>query len=330
MFKVLVQKEFSKFIPEMLQDIAKVIVTPYIGAEDKLVRIVRNADAIVGRYKITKKVIEAAKKLRIIALHGHGLLSANEMELVDTATEKGIFVTRSPATQHFSVAEHCIALMLTLARRLVVADREVRKGNWNFGVKELYCQTHEINGKTIGIIGFGNIGSTLAQMVKGFNMNILVFDPYIKNRQDVKLVSLETLLKQSDFICITCPLTDETRGLIGEKELKIMKKTAYLINVARGPIVDERALLKALNEGRIAGAGLDVFDPEPPDPNNPLFDLDNCVFSPHVAGLTEEGCRRSQEIIANDIRSVLLGGTPKIEHLLNPELVDPSRTRPRW
>ncbi|MEM2702864.1 MAG: NAD(P)-dependent oxidoreductase [Candidatus Bathyarchaeia archaeon] len=330
LFYVLVQKEFSQFIPNMLGDIAKVNVTPYIADEEELISIVRSADAIVGRYKITKRVIEAAEKLRIVALHGHGLPDASEMDWIDAATKKGIFVTRSPAAQHISVAEHCIAMMLALVKKLVVADREVRKGRWSSGAEELYCRTHEITGKTIGIIGFGNIGSTLAQMLKSFNVNLLAFDPYTKNRQNVRLVSLETLLKQSDFICVTCPLTDETKGLIGEKEFKIMKKNAYLINVSRGPIVNEKALLKALKEGWIAGAGLDVFDPEPPAPDNPLFNLDNCVFSPHVAGLTEEGCRRSQEIIANDIRSVLLGGLPKLENLLNPELIDPSRSRPRW
>jgi D-3-phosphoglycerate dehydrogenase len=180
----------------------------------------------------------------------------------------------------------------------------------------------DLEGKVLGLIGMGNIGSAVAIRAKAFGMKVIAYDPYLEKDRakllDVELVDLDTLLKNSDFVSIHAPLTPETRGMIGEQELKKMKRTAYLINTSRGPIVKESALYEALKNRWIAGAALDVYEKEPPDRDNPLFKLDNVVLTPHIAWYTEEALKRLKRSVAEEAIRILNGMPPK--NLVNKEV----------
>jgi D-3-phosphoglycerate dehydrogenase len=187
---------------------------------------------------------------------------------------------------------------------------------------------NELYGKKLGMVGFGRVGTHLGALARGLGMAVLVFDPYVAKEKagelGVELLPLEPLLSRSDFIVICCALTDETRGLIDEKALSLLKPTSYLINVARGPIVDEKALIKALSDKRIAGAALDVFEKEPPDPKNPLLNLQSVILSPHVAGVAQDASRRMSVWVAEDVVRVLNGEPPKYPvnpHVLRPQSI---------
>lgn len=211
--------------------------------------------------------------------------------------------------------------MIALAKRLADKDRLVRQGRWD--VRGAYCGG-EIYGKTLGIVGFGNTGSELARLVAPFAMRVLVFDPYVTaetaQRLGVEAVPLDDLLRQADFVCIHAKLTDETRGLIGARELALMKPTAYLINCARGPIVDQRALTAALRERRIAGAGLDVFETEPLPVDDLLLRLDNVMLSPHTAAHTRDLSIAMGEINSEQMLAVASGRPPR--DVVNREVLD--------
>jgi D-3-phosphoglycerate dehydrogenase len=209
--------------------------------------------------------------------------------------------------------------MFALAKQVVQADKALREHRWEM---RLDYSGIELGGKILGLVGLGRIGTYIANLAKGLSMSVLVHDPYVTKEKagelGVELVDLERLLSQSDFVIICCALTDETRGLIGEKALGLMKPTAYLINVARGPIVDEQALIRALREKRIAGAGLDVFEKEPPY-DSPLLDLENVVVGPHVAALAQDALRRVSIWVAEDTIRVLNHEPPR--YPVNPQVL---------
>jgi D-3-phosphoglycerate dehydrogenase len=264
-------------------------------------------------------VIAAATKLRIIVKRG----AKPENVDYEAATKKGIVVAWTPGVNYVAVAEHTVMLMLCLAKKTIPQMERLRGGAW----READAGLQELCGKTVGIVGLGGIGRVLCRMVGGFDVKFLAYDPYISPAQakevDVNLVGLEDLLRQSDYITLHAALTDETRHLIGEKELSMMKKTAYLINTARGGLIDESALLKALKEGEIAGAGLDVFEPEPPEHENPLLHLPNVVVTPHMAGWSDEAVYREQKEAALEIKLVLEGESPR--YPINPEALENKR-----
>ncbi|GAG14620.1 unnamed protein product, partial [marine sediment metagenome] len=220
----------------------------------------------------------------------------------------------TPNANMISVAEHTIGFILALAKRLVISDKATRQGN--FALREEFAVS-DLEGKTLGIVGVGKVGCTLAKKCKAaFNMKVLSYDPYLSpekaKEMEVSLSdSLPELLKESDFVSIHVPLTKETRDLIGEEELKLMKSTAFLINVGRGRIVDEKALAKALKEKWIAGAASDVFSQEPPDPDNPLLKIENVILSPHMAALTKECVIRMATGAAQGVLDVLKGNKPE-------------------
>ena len=291
-------------------------------SEDYLVTEVEDVDLIMVVYaKITKRIIDAAKKLKGIVRYGIGVDNID----LESVNQRKIPVANVPDYCIGTVADHAFTLLLALNRKILIADKMVRSGTyretWTNPPKNL--RGLDLEGKTLGIIGLGKIGRALANRAKGFGMKVLAYDPYITNgvasKFGVKLVDLDTLLKKSDFVSIHVPLTPETRGIIGARELKIMKKTAYLINVSRGQVVDEKALYKALKEGWIAGAGLDVYEKEPPDPDNPLFRLENVVLSPHVAWYTEEALRRLEMTAVDEAVRILKGHLPK--NLVNREVI---------
>jgi D-3-phosphoglycerate dehydrogenase len=291
-------------------------------SEDYLVIEVDDVDLIMVVYaKITKRIIESAKKLKGIVRYGIGVDNID----LESANERKIPIANVPDYCIGSVADHAFALLLALNRKILIADKMFRSGMctkmWTNPPENF--KGLDLEGKTLGIIGFGKIGRALAKRAKGFGMKVIAYDPYITSnivsKYKVKPIDLDTLLKESDFVSIHVPLTHETRGMIGERQLKLMRKTAYLINVARGSIVDEKALYRALKDGWIAGAGLDVYEKEPPDPVNPLFSLENVVLSPHIAWYTEEALRRLEMTAVNEAIRILKGHLPK--NLVNKEAI---------
>lgn len=249
--------------------------------EDEMVELVRGcAGLIVGVDPVTPRVLEAGP-LRVVVKYGSGMDNID----VEAARALGVQVSSTPGTNARSVAELAIALLLTLARNVALHDRGVRAGSWRrvTGV--------ELAGKQLGIVGYGAIGRDVARIARGLDMNVVAHDPLVEEA-DVALVPLDELYAASDAISLHLPLTDETRGLVGERELAAMKPSAFLINTARGGLVDEAALADALRSGRLAGAALDGFEVEPLG-DSPLRELDNVVFSPHAGASTHEAVLRT-------------------------------------
>jgi D-3-phosphoglycerate dehydrogenase len=287
--------------------------------EDELAEEAKDADVIMVVYaKITEKIINSAAKLRGIVRYGIGVDNID----LKAASKRRIPVANVPDYCIGTVADHAFALILALNRKLLLADSILRSGEygvWTSPSPKLMGV--DLEGKVLGLVGIGKIGSAVAARAKGFGMKVVAFDPYIPKeiaeKLGVELVDLETLLKNADFISIHAPLTPETRGIIGKKELRMMKRTAYIINTARGPIIQEKALYKALKNGWIAGAGLDVYEKEPPDPDNPLFKLENVILTPHIAYYTKEAIWRLEMSAVEEAIRILQGKMPK--NLVNKE-----------
>ena len=286
--------------------------------EETLAREIRDVSGLLVRMaKIPASVIDAGRALKVIARHGVGYDNID----VAAATRRKIPVCITPQANAVSVAEHVLALMLALTKRIIPYDRAVRKDNWE--IRNSYNAV-DLDGKILGVIGMGRTGTMVCQKAKAaFNMEVLVYSPRasrerIEKAGGKKVSGIPELLKVSDVVTLHVPLTGETGRLIGEAEFHMMKPSAFLINCARGPVVNERALFRALKDGIIAGAGLDVFDPEPPGEDNPLFGLTNVVLSPHSAGLTAESVMRMSSQAAQCLIDVLEGKCP--EGVINPEV----------
>jgi D-3-phosphoglycerate dehydrogenase / 2-oxoglutarate reductase len=237
---------------------------------------------------------------------------------VDACTKAGVIVCNNSGPGREAVAEHALGFMLALAKKIVLADRMVRR---EVVQDRMPLRSTELLGKTLGIVGVGQIGGRLIELCAPFAMEVLAFDPYL-TAEDAGLrgatkVSLDELLERSDFVQLNCPLTPETEGLIGRDQFALMKPTAYFVTTARGPVHDEKALYGALVDGTIAGAGIDVFHDEPPDPSHPLLSLDNVIASPHTAGITVEATRDIAIATAEQWIAIFAGKVPP--RLLNPE-----------
>lgn len=315
--KVLIADQINEKGIDELKDIADVVVQTDITPEE-LVSSIPDYDAIVvrSRTKVTQEVIEASQKLKIIARAGVGVDNVD----VEAATEKGIMVVNAPESTSITVAEHTMGIILSLARKISIADKSVKEGKWE---KSKFMGS-ELAGKTLGVIGMGRIGSQVVKRCKAFNMKILVNDPYITeevaSRLGATIVERDTLFKESDVITIHVPLTPETKHSIGKAEFDLMKDTACIINCARGGIINEEDLYQALSNNEIGGAGLDVFETEPPV-DNPLLTLDNLVATPHIGASTREAQRDAAIIVAKEIKEVLTGGTAR--NVLNMPVLDP-------
>jgi D-3-phosphoglycerate dehydrogenase / 2-oxoglutarate reductase len=291
-------------------------VAPDFKEATLIKEVAEAAGFLVRTAEIPASVINAGKVLKVIARHGVGYDSID----VKAATARKIPVCITPRANALSVAEHVLALMLAFAKRIIPFDAATRKNEWE--IRNSYS-AFDLDGKMLGIIGMGRIGMLVCQKAQAaFNMKILAYDSLVPKEAMEKagatVVSISEILHASDFVTLHVPSTPETKGLIGAAQLKAMKRSAYLINCARGPIVDEGALVKALKDGTIAGAGLDVFDPEPPKADNPLFGLPNVILSPHSAGLTVECVIRMATHAAQAIIDVLEGRRP--EGVVNPEV----------
>lgn len=290
-----------------------------------LLRKASEADALVTLLtdKIDRELLEAAPRLRIVAQYAVGYDNID----VEYASRKGVYVTNTPGVLTDATADLTWALLLAAARRIVEADRFVRSGEyWRTGTgwHPLMMVGHHVTGKTIGIIGMGRIGQAVARRARGFSMRILYYQRHrlpeeLERELGAQYVDLDTLLRESDFVTIHVPLTRETYRMIGERELRAMKKSAVLVNTARGAVVDEEALARALREGWIAAAGLDVFEKEPLPPDSPLTKLDNVVLAPHIGSATRETRVSMAELVAKNLIAFFKGEVPPT--LVNKEVL---------
>jgi len=289
--------------------------------QNTIVKKVKDVDALASLLsdKIGLEVFDAAPKLKIVAQMAVGFDNVDVKE----ATKRGIYVTNTPEVLTDTTADFAWALLMAVARRVVEADKYVRTGQWKVSWHPTMMQGRDVYNATIGIVGAGRIGYAVAKRATGFNMKILYYDviprPEIEKEFGAKRVDLTTIFKESDFISVHVPLIKETFHLVNEEKLKLMKKTAYLINNSRGPVVDEKALYQALKEGRIAGAGLDVFEQEPTSVDNPLLKLDNVVVAPHISSASYETRSKMAEMVADNLVAFFEGRMPP--NLVNPEVL---------
>jgi len=283
--------------------------------EDEVCRAIQGADAIIvtAMFPATREVIESTNRLKMIAIRSAGFEGAD----LKAATDRGVVVTNNPGSNSEAVADMAIGLMLSVSRQIARKDREMRQGLYprGNGGEDLFR-------KTVGIIGLGNIGKRVAKRVQGFEAKIIANDiveyPEFQKQYNIPYHSKEELLRRSDFVTVHVPLDNSTRGMINEDRLRLMKKTSFLINTARGAIVDEKALYRALKEGWIAGAGLDVFETEPPVFRDHIL-LDNVVSSPHSAGLSNQASYAMAMETVNKVITFFQGKAP--ENVLNPDVL---------
>ena len=309
--KVLVER-FAEDVIDWLKERCDVVVVDPWAEPERWVEEAPDVDAVISRKgQITGDQMRASEgRLKIVARTGVGV-DPSRVDLV-TARELHIYVTNMPGSNAIAVAELAFAQMLALVRHTHEANVAVREGRWSDYVK--FVGT-ELAGKTLGIIGFGNIGARVALRARAFEMDFMAYDPYIPETyitaMQGKPASLEEILSQSDLITIHCPLTDETRGMIGAKELATMKPGALILNLARGGIIEEQALYEALRDDKIAGAAVDAMSQEPPRTDHPLFTLPNVLLTPHIGGGTNEASSRGEWGAAQEVVRVLEGGRPK-------------------
>jgi D-3-phosphoglycerate dehydrogenase len=276
-------------------------------SEQELAEAIVDYDALIIRSgsKVTAKVLEKADSLQVVGRAGIGVDNVD----VPAASRKGVVVMNTPTGNAVTTAEHAISLLMSMARKIPQATSSTKGGKWE---KNKFEGT-EITGKTLGIIGMGNIGRIVADRAQGLKLKVIAFDPVLSSEKaaslGLELVSLESLFERSDFITIHAPLTPETKNLISEGAMKKMKKGVMIVNAARGGIVDERALAKAITEGQVGGAALDVFAKEPVEQDNPLLKLDQVVITPHLGASTAEAQDRVAQEIAEQVVDYLTNGT---------------------
>ena len=314
-FKVLRLDKPEVMFPmqEELEELYKVnadIIEAGWSTEDDIIKVAKNADAILtDAAKMTRRVIDTLVKCKVIVSYGIGYDHID----VDAATDNGIPVVNIPDFCLEEVSNHAIALLLTCAKKLIFMNDGTKSGHWA-ECKQAQAPMGSITGQTLGIIGCGKIGRLVAKKAQCFDLKVLGYDPYLSKSTamecGITLVSLSELLSEADYISIHTLCNQETRHLIGEKELRRMKSSAFLINASRGSIINEVALIKALEENRIAGAGLDVFEQEPVDLNNPLLKMNNVVITPHSAYYSDNALKRLRTSVGKEAARVLSGKWP--------------------
>lgn len=282
----------------------------YPPPKEWILNNVRDKDGILITLteKIDKEIIDAANKLKVISTYSVGY---NHID-VKYAKSKGIIVTYTPEVLTDATADLIFGLLLAVARRIVEGDRLIREGKWNVPWYPTFMLGSEVHGKTLGVIGMGRIGKAVLKRAKGFDMKVIYTSRRRHEEVDAEYVDLDYLLQNSDFVVITVDLNQTTYHLINEERLKKMKRTAYLINASRGQVIDEKALIKALENKWIAGAALDVFETEPLT-NSPLFKFDNVVLTPHLGSATVETREKMAEIAVKNLLLALRGEKPIYE-----------------
>jgi D-3-phosphoglycerate dehydrogenase len=290
------------------------VVPAQCKSEDEVIARGRDADAVVTQYApVGARAIQAFTRCRVIARYGTGV----DIVDVDAATRKNIQVTNAPSDWCADeVADHAITLWLTAARKILIYDRRTREGEWRW---QSGAPIGRLRGRVFGLLSFGAIARNIADKVRGFGVAVWAHDPFMDEAKirarGVRPVTLDELIEGSDYLVIQSPLTAETRGLLGEEMLQRMKRTAILVNTARGPIVPDRALYRALTEGWIAGAAVDDLEEEPAKvrdwkPSNPLFQLENLIITPHAAYYSEESIAAVRRIASEEVVRVLSGQPP--------------------
>jgi glyoxylate reductase len=320
--KIYVTRELPERGLKMIRQHFDTEVWPEYAPPPKKVIIenAKNVDALATLLsdKIDAEIFNVAPKLKIVSQLAVGFDNID----IPEATKRGIYVTNTPEVLTDTTADFAWTLLMAVARRVAEADKYVRTGQWKVGWHPNMMTGRDIYGTTIGIVGAGRIGYAVAKRATGFDMKILFYDviprPEIE-RLGAKKVDLDTLFKESDFVSIHVPLMKETHHLVNEQRLRLMKKTAYIINNSRGPVVDEKALYKALKEGWIAGAGLDVFEQEPTPMDNPLLKLDNVVVAPHISSASLETRSRMAEMVAENLVAFFEGKKPP--NLVNADVM---------
>jgi len=311
MFNVVITEPINQAGVELLErEGAKVVQLPPGSDEATLMEVAPEADALItrGSIKVTREVMEASPRLRVVGVHGTG---CDHVDL-GAARELGKVVLNTPDALTVTVAEMALALTLSLTRRVVSADKAVRAGQWNRKYGDLVG--FELMGKTVGVIGLGRIGEATVRRLRGFGVDILYHSrtrkPDLEEELGIEWAELDELLKRSDVVTLHVPYTAETHHLISTESLGMMKEGAYIVNTARGRIIDQEALKGALRDGRVAGAALDVFEVEPLDPGDELAGMENVVLTPHLAASSREGMRRMAVQVAEGVLKVLRGGRP--------------------
>ncbi len=285
-------------------------------SQGEAMEVVKDADAIMTRGAWgVEPVINAADRCQVLAVYSHGF---NNID-VQACTQKGIILTNSAGMCAEEVSDQAMAFILALNRHVVQATEQVRAGKWN----RFDFRTDPLDTQTLGLVGFGNIARLVARKVTGWGMETLVFDPYvqpwlIQEYRVEQVFDLNELCARADYVTVIVPLNDETHHMIGAEQFQAMKESAYLVNVCRGPVVDEQALIEALQDGQIRGAGLDVFEQEPTDPDNPLLKMNNVICAPHMAGGSSRSAWLSAHRAAAQVAAVLRGEWPMAAQ--NPEV----------
>ena len=305
----------------MLAGAGRLVVASALDART-LTAEAKDADIVIVRAPLPPELFAGATELRAAIRHGAGL----DMIPVEAATAAGVLVANVPAVNARSVAEYVMFAALALLRRFRVMDRDLRAKGWLAG-REHANSTSELAGKTIGIVGLGAVGQAVGHIAAhGFDLNVVAATRSLRPAPErVGFLSIDALVEQSDIIVLCCPLTEETRGLISRERIARMKPNALLINVSRGPVIDDEALIEALRKSRIGGAALDVFATQPLPPNHPYFGFDNVIVSPHMAGITEESMMRMGVGAAGEALLVLANKLPL--NLRNPDVIAHYRRR---
>jgi D-3-phosphoglycerate dehydrogenase len=303
---------------------ARVTVLPFMRDEAEMIDRMRDADALVVSFSpVTRGLMSALEGLKTVVRTGVGY----DVIDVPAATELGVIVVNIPDIWVREVANHALALLLAWNRKIITLDRQVREGVWSGGVPG--DRTGSLHGETVGIVGLGNIGSAFARRVAAFETTVIACDPYVDDRHfaalGVERVSLEALAERADYVSVHTLLNAETRHLIGEKFFRRMKPTAILINTSRGPVVDEKALMRALEEKRLAGAALDVWEQEPVVRDNPLLKLDNVIATPHAAYFSSAAVAAVPRRCGEEVARVLTGQRPL--NVVNPDVYAPGAPR---
>jgi D-3-phosphoglycerate dehydrogenase len=337
-YKVVVTFYAPGIVPtydELLTRLGTEVEKTFCSTEEELISACSEADAVIALgiritpgYIFSLKVIENLNKCRLIALTGIGYDNVD----IAAATQKGICVANVPYYCLEEVSDHAMALILACARKFYQLLPDIKGGKWSTQADYLSAlkPLHRLSGQTLGLIGFGNIARTLVPKAKAFGFRVIAYSPHVPDnlfkRLKVESVELDRLLEDSDFVSLHTALTSETKYMMGLQQFKRMKTTAYLINTARGELVDEKALYTALSEGLIAGAGLDVLNPEPPNPDNPLLKLDNVLITGHFAYYSEESREELFMRPWKEVARVLQGEWP--HGLVNPQVKE--RFRVKW
>lgn len=306
-WEVLLTEDVDRAGIELLNNIAEVTPADEYESTESLYADANRFDAILVRTtEITKELLDSSDNLKIISKHGTGLDNIDIM----AASERNVLICNTPHVNASSVAEHTIALLLAVRKRLLAADKDIRGGKWN---RSKYT-SHELGGDTLGLFGCGAIGSRVGEIVQSFGMECIAYDPYVGESDISSEITMVTdkvkLFETADAISVHTPLTEETYHAISTNELAYLSEKGIIVNTSRGGIIDQDALATALDTGELAGAGLDVFTNEPPSPDNSLLEFDTVIATPHIGGSTIEALRQLSVEAANNIRTVYEGGIP--------------------